>query len=446
MRDDLIGYVLGALDSAEQQDIDRRLEQDVALRREVERAKRLIRPLWANGECAPGEASRSDGSEAPPAGLADRTCQCLWDLTGPPRPVPQRQVPPRKLPWPTSSEENRAVPGNTDRGPADINPAEINPAGTTRSDVSRGDTSRGDASRGELERTERFSRNFAFGSAKAPGRDLVPGSQGPVVRPRERLDFSGNARQWTMADFVVAAGVCVAAACLFFPALVNSRYTSQMFACQNNQRELGQRMNEYAMLTGHYPSASASDNTAVAGIYSVLLREKGLLDDTRRLVCPAKGNSAIVIRLPSRQELLSAQGPKLVTYLNTMGGDFAYTLGYLNKGRLQPVRNLGRKHMALLADAPIDNLRNVALTNHVNGQNVLFEDGHVRFLTTRIRPGGRGDDMFLNDHGQEWAGQHAEDVVLGRSGVSPFPAMHPEAALIRVKNGPGNPAPVGNPR
>lgn len=372
MQDDLIGFLLGALDSSEQQELDRRLAHDADLRREVERAGRLVRPLRA--------ASCGSGVECdPPAGLADRTCSCLWELTGPPRPA-------------GSSPSSRCASG-----------------------LSATDSLAGR----RLEPVERAA------SARSAG----------GMRASNSLDFGGGTRQWTMADFVVAAGVCVAAACLFFPALVNSRYTTQMVACQNNQRELSQGLVDYALMNGgRLPGPSATGNTSVAGMYSVLLQEKGLLQDTRHLVCPAKGNSALVITLPSRQELLSAQGPKLVTYLNTMGGDYAYTIGYLKKGRLQPVRHLGRAQMALLADAPIDNLRNVALTNHLNGQNVLFEDGHVKFLTSRIRPGSKADDLFFNDLGKEWAGQHPEDVVLGRSGVSPLPTMHPETMIVPVRN------------
>ena len=53
------------------------------------------------------------------------------------------------------------------------------------------------------------------------------------------------------------------------------------------------------------------------------------------------------------------------------------------------------------------------------GQNVLFEDGHVQFLTTS-RPSGASDDIFVNDDDQVAAGVHQDDSVIASSGVTPI--------------------------
>ena len=104
-----------------------------------------------------------------------------------------------------------------------------------------------------------------------------------------------------------------------------------------------------------------------------------------------------------------------------MGGDYAYPLGFVDQGRLKGVRNQGRSQFAILSDVPLQNVRNSSIGTHGRGHNVLFEDGHVMFLSKRLRPGSDGDDMFSNDQGAVRAGLHAQDCVLAPSDVSPLP-------------------------
>ena len=49
MREDLLGYLLGALNAAEQQRIESRLAADPQLRRELHRLQRCLEPLDALG-------------------------------------------------------------------------------------------------------------------------------------------------------------------------------------------------------------------------------------------------------------------------------------------------------------------------------------------------------------------------------------------------------------
>jgi prepilin-type processing-associated H-X9-DG protein len=226
--------------------------------------------------------------------------------------------------------------------------------------------------------------------------------------------------RWKFADFVVTAGVCVAVACLFFPALINSRFHSEAALCQNRLRQSGQKLTMYSQEhNNHYPMVDASGNAAVAGIYTVKLAQQGLVDDPRCFQCPGK-NWTLMLSIPRWEDLLNAKGAELTSMHVVMGGDYAYTLPYLDRGRLQGIRNVGSKYAPVLADAPLENARNVSISSHGRGQNVLFQDGHVRFLTTRIRPGAYPDDVFFNDQGRIRAGVHNEDFVLGASHVSPL--------------------------
>ena len=88
--------------------------------------------------------------------------------------------------------------------------------------------------------------------------------------------------------------------------------------------------------------------------------------------------------------------------------------------------------MAILADAPLENLRNSVITTHSRGQNVLFSDGHVRLVGTRWRPGAKNDDLFQNNLGDVRAGVNAEDFVLAPSQVSPLPVLEQYGAGTTV--------------
>ena len=54
-----------------------------------------------------------------------------------------------------------------------------------------------------------------------------------------------------------------------------------------------------------------------------------------------------------------------------------------------------------------------------SGQNVLFEDGHVKFLT-KCTDEGCPDHIYLNDDGQPTAGVHRDDAVIGSSSAHPL--------------------------
>jgi len=102
-----------------------------------------------------------------------------------------------------------------------------------------------------------------------------------------------------------------------------------------------------------------------------------------------------------------------------MGGSYAYCLGYMEQGQYRGRKTLQRSHFALVADAPSPRRPDRHSDNHGGeGQNVLFEDGHVSFLRSS-RSVDRADDIFLNDAGLVGAGVSAEDAVLGPSDARP---------------------------
>jgi hypothetical protein len=73
-----------------------------------------------------------------------------------------------------------------------------------------------------------------------------------------------------------------------------------------------------------------------------------------------------------------------------------------------------------MADTPSEEHGNLTSANHGGcGGNVLYEDGHVCYQKRSTLPESQSDPIYLNDNGKEAAGVGRDDVVLGRSEVSP---------------------------
>jgi hypothetical protein len=298
---------------------------------------------------------------------------------------------------------------------------------------------------GLAERTCEFVQRVAEVDVGRPLSDLTGvsspmGLSGSIPRPSgwskpetrdsahpASVDFSdAETGGWTFADFVVAAGICVAAACLFFPAILNSRYNSQLTFCQNNLRQLGKAFQTFSDQNGGYfPTVPATGKLAFAGIYAAKLRDHGLIDESNShiLTCPSRGGT-VVIRIARSEDVNRSQGATLVRLQKTIGGDYAYSLGFVEDGKLRGIRrsvnrNQQRAQYAILADAPLG-IANREFRGVHDGQNVLFEDGRAAFVATRKRPGAWKDDFFVNDNGYVEAGVHSEDCVLASSPTPPL--------------------------
>jgi hypothetical protein len=320
MREDLLGYVLEALDDNEHEELQNELKKDPRLQCDLERLRARLEPLI--DERLPLD---------PPPGLASRVC---------------------------------------DRLKREIERGQITPA------------------------------------------SRVPEANQAVSR--------GG---FTFTDAVVAAGVMLAAAFIFFPAIAQSRYQSQLAVCQNNLRQLGTSLKEFSQAGGgEFPFVPAEGKLAAAGLYAPVLAEEGWLDDPRVVLCPGSdlADAADEFTVPTRDDLREAVEVELASMRRRMGGSYAYTLGHLADGKLHPTRDRSRSHFVLMADAPSSTGGRQNSPNHgMYGQNVLYEDGRVKYLQ-RCLEQMTGDEFFVNDRGWVEAGLHAEDAVVAGSAVSPL--------------------------
>jgi hypothetical protein len=230
----------------------------------------------------------------------------------------------------------------------------------------------------------------------------------------------------SLADLVVVAGICSAVALLFFPAIANSRHLARLHHCQDNLRRVSDGLASYCELAGRgvFPCAATIGNRAFAGIYAPVLFEGGYLVHSRVLICPSSSLAAReAFRIPRLAEIDGATGLDLIQIQQTAGGSYAYSLGIVANGRYGGPRNQGRAQFALAGDAPQWTSTGIRATNHGgDGQNLLFENGAVRFVVDHSA-GLAWDDPFHNRLGQVEAGIGEDDAVIAPSFTPPFPRL-----------------------
>ena len=229
---------------------------------------------------------------------------------------------------------------------------------------------------------------------------------------------------YSFADFVAMAAVVVAAAALFFPALSSSRFQSHVGNCQNRMRQFGMALQEYSSRQPDrsYPRVEMVGNRSVAGVAAPILVDAGMVNDPRAFLCPTSnlGKKPSEWHIPTMDELDAAEGDVLMNFQRTMGGTFAYNMGYWSEGKLSAPIDERRANYAVASDLPSDETSCRRTVHHDRrGQNVLYQDGRVTFV-----PGSCAalpDDPFHNLDGEVAAGLNRSDAVLAESSARPVP-------------------------
>ncbi len=235
--------------------------------------------------------------------------------------------------------------------------------------------------------------------------------------------LSSETSRFSWLDLSMASGICLVAMLLVFPAIQDSRYNARRTACENNLRGIATSLGQYSQIhSGYFPYVPQEGNGAFAGNFAVALKSSQLLEDDRQVLCPGspvdRGNDFFV---PTTQQLMDVpEGPELSRIRSTSGGDFGYCFGYVHNGQYRGRRNLSRPTFALMADAPGSRWPDYQTANHSGrGQNVMSEDGAVRFLPRPTWDAPR-DHIYLNGAGAVAAGIDVHDSVIGPSSSTPF--------------------------
>ena len=268
-------------------------------------------------------------------------------------------------------------------------------------------------------------RRFEPPPAGLAGRTLafVESQARPATVPLRPLSaaeetVSPGRRVWL--DRLLLAASAVAACILVVPLVADAIMDSRTRRVERRLQTVSSALQGYADHHEIFPMPPDGGPLSRAGLYApTLVAEHRLVADDGSLLVPGSElDRRGGYRVPSLEDVRAAVGtPQFNEMVNTMGGDFGYTLGHRGPdGRLQPYRNLGRSHHPLLADAPAPCCEKS--DNHPDGIHfILFEDGHFKRVTVDALHGD--DHLYRNHEGEVAAGIDAEDAVIGDSHHQP---------------------------
>ena len=356
-QEDLLGYVLGALDASEQREIQQLIDQNPEIEEELLRIKSSLLPL---DELDSGK---------PRPGLARRTCEAV-----------------------ATHVKQDGLVANQDAEEVEFHPAASDPKAILESALAAADPAAVDSQ-----------------SSTQP--------KPKVMLPVHERIFSPSS--WSISDVLASVAIMAVMASVLFPALSYSRYNSRLFACQNNMREIGNAMLKYSDINdGMFVTIPSSGNLSAAGSYAPILKQAGLIEDDSTFACAGVASQTAPVHIPSCELMTTNKVPEsqLNHWRRSMGGHYGYTMGYVENEQYCPPRNMGRTNVVLLADQPSIDLEGRRSANHCgNGQNCLFEDGHVEFVKGHTYG---SDALFENDYGVVAPGSHAADNVIAPSHLS----------------------------
>ena len=376
---DLLGYMLGALDAQEQRDLQQQIDNDPALEESLLDLKAALTPL------------DSIDSKGYRPGLARRTCEAIanWDAESAASRLAFLDQ--------TNIDSDKSCDPQPNQTPAPATAVEP----TSDSCLLAG------VPVAEVLATEATSAENLYPKNLAP----------ELSRSNARADNGGfKASSWSMRDMLVGVAALAVLAGLLFPALNYSRQQGRLMACQNNLSQVGKALMSYSgMHEGKFPSTQSQGNLAFNGCYAPILKEAGLVTDDSQFACAGVTDAAPVV-IPSVDQVEAAETEsQRLHYRKTMGGHFGYSLGYEEGDRYQAPQ-AGIANVILLADQPSSRADRQSLNHDGLGQNCLFGDGRVMFVSG---PAYGHDLVYENDRGIVGPGTHALDSVIGPSHLSP---------------------------
>ncbi|TWT52489.1 hypothetical protein Pla22_01130 [Rubripirellula amarantea] len=383
MHEDLLGYLLGALEPHEMERVEAWLKEDAEARRQLVEIERSLRKL----------EDHTEPIEPAPSDLVQRTLDAL-----PPMPVADD----------TADDEVHSL----DEFWFDPDQVNQTPQGHVTPSSNSGNWS---------------GAGNSLGSDNSSGGNY---STFHPMTPEHRVPRNRSMHWIDVAALSMAAAVLLA---LLIPAILQDRFEARRVACHEQLRNIGVAITQFVVQSeqSRLPAVAEKGPEAFAGVYAVRLADAGLLPDPAVRWCPsldAPGSKdyrfAEINELPSVNELREAPVDQLRMFQEYAGGHYAYTLGVIDKDKFAPPRFESRASFAVLSDAPLaGNPTEANFSESIGhggtGINVLYEDGRVDFVSLaslRSMP----DHPLFNHHGEVEAGVNVDDASLAPSWRPPF--------------------------
>lgn len=224
---------------------------------------------------------------------------------------------------------------------------------------------------------------------------------------------------WRRMDYLIAASLLFIAVGLGVQGLyVHVQKNAAKVLCEDNLRQLAGGLKTYQDMHSRLPDVTAVQMPRpAAGLVVPIMMDAGTLPPQAAIRCPsADADEPRPLSLSALRNLNPEEFEKQVKRLTS----YAYSLGFNDdRGYHAPqTTDATGAALPLMADGPPAEVRTGNNVLHgVPGQNVLFHDGHVRFLTSRMMDGQ--DDIYLNWDNKVAAGLNRRDAVLGSSGSQP---------------------------
>ncbi len=318
LQEELLGYVLGALEATEERDIQQKIEQDPSLQDQVERIRESLVPL---------EALEPPTGMRP--GMARRTCEWVSGVDKDPGLAESYRI-----------ETTDHIESFADCPvELDVAPAAVSTSGDPKVDASV--------------KNERASQTFHL---------MHPGT-------------------WSMTDALAGIAIIAVMGSILLPAISYQRYNSRLLSCQDNMHQIGRALLQYSDINdGRFVEIPSQGQLSATGYFAPALMEAGLIDDDSVFACAGLGQDKPV-HIPSITQIKSASGCQLEHLRRTMSGNYGYSMGYQNEDRYRALANRGLTNTVLVADMPSLNQPGRHSLNHGSwGQNCLFADGQVKFI------------------------------------------------------------------
>lgn len=258
------------------------------------------------------------------------------------------------------------------------------------------------------------------------------------MRPVQGLAPAANHRGvW---DSVVLSLSIAVLCCIFLPTVLRARFESRRIQCMDNLRYLGAGLIDWAGISSNQriPAVAVEGPAAFAGVYAIRLNEAGLLESPARLICVSQPRNPVYsyqepLQLPSMAQIALLSSDEISFFQRVAGGDFAYNLGVVEAGRVMAPRLEGRSRFAILADAPVIREDSELFQAHGGqGLNILFEDGHVEFVTIHGWDQLSLDHPFRNRRGVHDVGVDVDDASLAPSHFAPSHSALPASSVLLV--------------